>query len=136
MDMEDADPQDGELISREPTVEDLGNLCRRLNDLDARYLVVGGFAIRGAGYIRGTMDIDLVIALDPENEALVYEALRSLPDRAVDALDPGDVAKYTVVRVNDEITVDLMGSASGIHYEEAIKDIVIRRIGQLLPTAL
>jgi hypothetical protein len=131
MDMEDAYPQEGELISREPTVEDLESLCRRLNDLGARYLVIGGFAIRGAGYIRGTMVVDLIIALDPENEARVYEALRSLPDRAVDELDPGDVAKYTVVRVNDEITVDLMGSASGIRYEEAAKDIVVRRIGDV-----
>lgn len=131
MDMEDAHTPEGELISREPTVQDLEALCRRLNELGARYLVIGGFAIRGAGYIRGTMDVDLIIALDPENEARVYEALRSLPDRAVDELEPGDVAKYTVVRVNDEITVDLMGSASGIRYEEAAKDIVIRRIGDV-----
>ncbi len=131
MAMEDADPEPGELISREPKVEDLAELCRRLNELDARYLIIGGFAIRGAGYVRSTMDVDLIIALDPENEARVYEALRSLPDRAVDDLDPGDVAKYTVVRINDEITIDLMGSASGIDYEEAVKDIVIRRIGDV-----
>lgn len=131
MAMEDADPKPGELISREPTAEDLEDLCRRLNDLGARYLIIGGFAIRGAGYVRSTMDVDLIIALDPENEARVFEALRSLPDRAVDDLDPGDVAKYTVVRVNDEITVDLMGSASGIDYEEAEKEIVTRRIGDV-----
>lgn len=129
--MEDADPKEGELISREPTAEDLAGICRRLNDLGARYLIIGGFAIRGAGYIRSTMDVDLIIALDPENEALVFEALRSLPDRAVDELDPGDVAKYTVVRINDEITIDLMGSASGIGYEEASKDIVIRTVGDV-----
>lgn len=131
MEMENDYPQEGELISREPTVEDLESLCGRLNKLGARYIVIGGFAIRGAGYIRGTMDVDLVIALDGDNEARVFEALRSLPDKAVDELDPGDVAKYTVVRVNDEITVDLMGSASGIRYEEAAKDIVIRRIGDV-----
>jgi hypothetical protein len=29
-------------------------------------------------------------------------------------LDPGDVAKFTVIRVADEFVVDLMASASGI----------------------
>lgn len=120
-----------ELASRPPEQQDLADLCRTLNGLGARYLIIGGFAVIHAGYPRFTADLDLIIALDPENESRVYEALRSLPDRAVDELDPGDVAKYTVVRINDEITVDLMGSAAGIDYEEASKDIVIRRIGDV-----
>jgi hypothetical protein len=49
----------------------------------------------------------------------------------VDELDPGDVAKHVVCRVNDEITVDLMGSAAGIRYEDAVDEIVIRRIGDV-----
>jgi hypothetical protein len=57
-----------ELEPREPTVEDLRDLCRELNHRGARYVVVGGFAIRAAGYNRRTMDLDLVVARDPENE--------------------------------------------------------------------
>lgn len=128
MDVEDDHPEE-ELESREPSVEDLVALCGELNSRGARYLVVGGFAIRGAGYIRATMDIDLVIDTSPENEEKVYDALRTLPDRAVDQLDPGDVAKFTVVRVADEIVVDLMKSASGIDYAEALEGVVIREIG-------
>jgi len=74
------------------------------------------------------MDLDLVIATDLENEAKVYKALESLPDKAVLALEPGAVSKYTVVRVGDEICVDLMASASGIAYEEASQDQIIREI--------
>lgn len=59
------------------------------------------------------MDLDPVIATDLENEAKVYKALESLPDKAVLELMPGEIAKYTVVRVGDEICVDLMASASG-----------------------
>jgi hypothetical protein len=130
--MENADPEEeDELVSREPSAQDLAEFGSQLNRLGARYLVVGGFAIRSVGYVRNTMDLELVIATDPDNEAKVFEALRTLPDRAVDELDPGDVAKYTVVRVNDEITVDLMGSASGIGYEEAAGEIVIRKIGDV-----
>jgi hypothetical protein len=72
------------------------------------------------------MDIDFVIDTSLENEALVYQALEILPDQAVKELVPGEVSQYTVVRVADEIMVDLMASACGIGYEEAIKDSIIR----------
>lgn len=136
MDVEDDQSPEEGLESREPSVGDLVNLCRELNDRGARYLVVGGFAIRGAGYLRTTMDIDLVIDVSPENEAKVFEAMRSLPDRAVDELDAGDVDRFTVVRIADEIVVDLMKSASGIDYAEASKEIVIREVsGVQIPFA-
>jgi len=44
--MADDYPSTPELESREPTVEDLRDLCRELNRLTARYVVVGGFAMR------------------------------------------------------------------------------------------
>jgi hypothetical protein len=114
--------------SRPPSVEDLVRLCAELNEKGARYVVVGGFAIRGAGYIRETMDVDLLIDTSLENEALVYQALEILPDQAVKELLPGEVSQYSVVRVGDEICVDLMASACGIDYAEAIKDSIIRTV--------
>lgn len=120
--------QDGELTARSPSVEDLCDLCRRLNDLGARYVVIGGFAIRAAGLPRETIDIDLMIDSSLENEALVYRALESLPDRAVCELQPGEVRYHNVVRVADEITVDLMHSACGIDYTEASKHAVTKEI--------
>ena len=117
-----------ELEPRLPVEADLVLICRRLNELGAKYLIVGGFAIIYGGYPRSTTDIDLILATDLENEALVYQALEVLPDRAVRELLPGDVAKYVVVRVADEIVVDLMRSASGIEYAEAAKDIITREV--------
>ena len=118
-----------ELAPREPTVEDLRDLCRELNERGAKYVVIGGFAIRAANYIRATMDIDLLVAADAANEAKVYSALSALPDNAVRELTPGELQKYCVIRVADEIVVDLMKTAGGIDYEEASRDIVIREIG-------
>ena len=66
--MADDSPSKSELEPREPTVEDLRDLCRELNRRGALYVVVGGFAIRAAGYIRKTMDVDLIVAVDLENE--------------------------------------------------------------------
>lgn len=126
--MDDDGRSEEALISRAPTEEDFVKLCARLNELGARYIVIGGFAIITAGYPRSTMDIDYIIETSLENEALVYAALESLPDQAVKELGPGEVSRYTVVRVADEIVVDLMASACGIGYDEAILDAIVRTI--------
>jgi hypothetical protein len=59
---------EGQLESREPSVEDLVELCRNLNELGARYVIIGGFAIRAAGFDRRTMDIDVLVATGSDNE--------------------------------------------------------------------
>ncbi len=125
-----------ELEPREPTLEDLRDLCRELNQRAAKYVVIGGFAMRAANYIRGTMDVDLIVATDAENEAKVYSALATLPDNAVRELRPGELQQHTVIRVGDEIVVDLMRSAGGIDYAEAAKDVVVREMdGVVIPFA-
>ena len=117
-----------ELESREPTVEDLRDLCCELNQRGAKYLVIGGFAMRAANYNRTTMDVDLMVAADLENEAKVFSALATLPDNAVRELQPGELQKHNIVRVGDEILVDLLRSAGGINYAEAAKDVVVREV--------
>lgn len=122
------DPESGELISRAPEKEDFLKLCRELNDRDCRYFIVGGFAMIQLGLPRTTGDIDLLIDSSLENEAKVFAALATLPDGCARELEPGEVAKYTVVRVADEILVDLMASASGITYAEALDGVIVREI--------
>jgi hypothetical protein len=130
------DPETGELIPRAPEREDLVKLARELESRGALYLVVGGFAVIMAGLPRTTSDLDLIIESSPENEAKVFTALATLPDGCVRELAPGDVLKYTVVRVADEIMVDLMASASGIDYAEASKSMVMHEIdGVKIPFA-
>lgn len=125
-----------ELTSREPSVEDVVDICRELNARGARNLVVGGFAVRQAGYARTTGDIDLLVDPALENEANIYESLATLPDGCVRELNVGDVGKFTVVRVADEVLVDLMAKASGISYEEAKGYVDVRELdGVQIPFA-
>ena len=80
---EEFDTTEEELTSRAPRQNDLAALARELNRLGAEYIVIGGFAIILSGYARSTMDLDLVVATDPENEAKVYKALISPPSGPV-----------------------------------------------------
>ena len=108
---------------RTPDQTDLVKLCAALNARGARYLVVGGLAINHQGLLRATEDIDLLLEASRENQAMVLKALEILPDRAVLELNENDLDEYTVVRVADEIVVDLMLSACGVTYEDAQGEI-------------
>ena len=126
----------GQLESREPSVEDLVELCRNLNARRAEYLVIGGFAIRAAGFDRRTMDIDILVAPGVDNERRVIDAVSQLADGAAAEIEPGELEAFVVVRVADEIVVDLMTSASGIGFAEASKEIVVHHIdGVAIPFA-
>lgn len=138
MDDQHADPQRDKnaLTSRPPVEADLVGLCRELNERGAKYVVIGGFAIIAAGYPRFTADLDLIVAADRENESRVFAALATLPDNAVRELQPGELQKYNVIRVGDEILVDLLVSAGGIDFAEAAKDVVEREVqGVKIPFA-
>lgn len=113
---EDDHPSSQELESREPTLADLRRLGQELNRREARYVVIDGFALAALGYHRRTMDIDLLVDTSGDNESRVLEAVSTLPDGAARELQPGEIARWTVVRVGDEIVVDLMRSAGGIDY--------------------
>jgi hypothetical protein len=119
MDPENAHPAE----SRPPTVADLVNLCRSLNAEGALYMVVGGFAVNQHGFTRTTVDIDILVEDSVENQSRVKRALEVLPDQAVRELGDDDLRSYVVVRVADEIVVDLMMAACGISYRDARAEV-------------
>ena len=118
----DGEPPPQEL-TRVPDGADLVVLARELNRLGVAYVVIGGFAINRLGLVRATEDIDLLIARDRANQALVKRALEILPDRAIRELGDEDIAEWVVVRVNDDITIDLMTEACGVRFEDAVGGI-------------
>jgi hypothetical protein len=118
--------------SRAPELEDLVSLCRALNREEVRYVLIGGFAVILHGLVRTTKDVDLLIDTAPENIHALKRAMAGLPDNAVALVEDQDVAKYRVVRVADEIVVDLMAEACGISYQGAIAGGVERlRVGDI-----
>lgn len=122
---------DKNLESRSPAIEDLIILCKSLNKKKAKYIVVGGMAMINAGFSRATVDIDLLVDASDENIKKIKEALGYLPDNAISEINVSDVEDYTVVRVADEIMIDLMKSACGVTYEDAagfIKKIKINGV--------
>lgn len=122
---------DQEKESRPPSVADLVNLCRELNRHEAKYIVIGGMAIIQAGFVRATEDIDLLIETSPENQQKIRAAMLTLPDKAIREVGPDDLERYAVVKVADEIVVDLMKRACGIEFKDAADSIEHVLIGDV-----
>jgi len=113
----DEDPDVPEV--RPPTIDDIRRICRALDDAGAHYVLIGGFAVILHGGLRTTKDIDLLVDPEPANVERLKRALSVLEDAAALEIEEGDLQKYTVVRIADEILVDLFFAACGVTWSEA-----------------
>ncbi len=110
-------------------LQDLVEVCRRLNQCQVKYVLVGGFAILIHGYERTTRDIDFLIETSDENVRNIKKALHDLVPDACDELKADDVRKNIVVRMmGEEIVIDLMKEVGPIDYKAVIKDSFIEEI--------
>ncbi len=120
------DDSDDRAYARAPELEDVVGLCRALNSEGARYALIGGFAVVLHGFVRATKDVDLLVDPAPSNVRAIKRAMATLPDNAAAELADDDVERYGVVRVADEIVVDLMARACGLRYSDAVASGVDR----------
>jgi hypothetical protein len=91
-----------------------------LNKHDAQYLVVGTRACWLHGYVRATVDVDILVPEDVENHARVIAALSELEDHAAAELTPHDFVENIVVKVADDVEVDVSTRAWKVSYADAI----------------
>jgi hypothetical protein len=104
------DDEDDDRSARAPEPDDVIRICRALNEAGARYLLIGGFAVIAHGAGRFTKDIDLLVDDALDNVARVKRGLSVLADNAAAEVAEDDVQRHVVVRVADEVVVDLMGA--------------------------
>lgn len=130
------DASDDAAHARAPEPHDLARIARALNEAGARYVLIGGFAVIAHGGDRFTKDIDLLVDDAPTNIARVRQGLAVLADNAAADVADDDVHTHTVVRVVDEVIVDLMGRACGLAYAEVARDAEYAEIeGVSIPIA-
>lgn len=121
-------------FTRPATWDDVKTIARYLDEAGAEYALVGGYAVALHGFNRFTEDIDVLVNPSADNARRWILALSRLPDAAareltVDAdVFAGD--KHHAVRVNDEITIDVMPSVAGNSWETLCPHIVTLEIDE------
>jgi hypothetical protein len=126
--------------TRPATWDDVATIVRYLEEAGVEYALVGGYAIAAHGFNRFTEDIDILVNPSPENSRRWIVALGRLPDGAAKELgsEPDVFAddKRYAIRINDEITVDIMPSIAGLTWEEMKLHIIRKRLGTVTASLL
>ncbi len=109
-------------FTRPATWDDVKAIARYMEEAGAEYALVGGYAVAAHGFNRFTEDVDVLVNPSSENARRWILALARLPDGAARELlakpEVFDADRRYAVRINDEITVDVLPSAGGIGWAE------------------
>jgi hypothetical protein len=111
-----------EEYTRAATWQDVIQVARYLNEAGAVYMLVGGYALIAQGLNRTSEDIDILVRPDADNANRWIVALSRLPDGAARELaGETDLLERDIhygIRINDEITVDVLGSVCGLTWDD------------------
>ena len=104
-------------------------VCSLLNKHSTKYLIIGGHACILHGLVRTTEDVDLLVEGSEDNLKKVIAALSEMEDGAARELTPDDLLKNVVVKIADEVEVDVSRNAWKVSYEDAIGSALHVEIG-------
>ena len=99
--------------------QDFKEFLKLLNDLEVEYLLVGGYAVGYYGYPRATADIDIWIAVAPDNAHKTLEAFHRFgmrsPELSADTFQLDD----KIIRMGlPPMRIEIMTSIDGVVFED------------------
>jgi hypothetical protein len=91
-----------------------------LNAANAKYLIVGGYALAVHGHLRATKDVDIFVGTDPENADRVYSALSRF-GAPLEELTRADLADPDVFFImgRPPNQIDIITTIDGVTFEAA-----------------
>jgi predicted nucleotidyltransferase len=100
-----------------PLLPDFLDLLRFLNEERVEYLVIGGMAVNYYGYHRSTGDLDIWVAITPENQDRLAAALKKFGFAANSVARRPLVEESKFIRIGEQpVRVEIHGGVSGIQF--------------------
>ena len=100
---------------------------------DARFLIVGGYAVALHGHPRYTADLDVWVAADQRNAEAVLAALEDFGFGDLGLTSEDFTAPDQVVQLgHPPLRIDLLTSIDGVEFDRAYQHRVDVELGQLL----
>ncbi len=103
---------------------DFKEFLKLLNDHKVRYLLIGGYAVGYYGYPRATNDMDVWVALDPENAERITTALKAFGFNTPE-LSPNLFLYDNIVRMGvPPLRIEVLTTIYGVAFDECYAECV------------
>ncbi|NBD38123.1 MAG: hypothetical protein GVY10_06105 [Verrucomicrobia bacterium] len=97
---------------------------------DIRYLIVGGYAVAAHGYPRYTGDINLFVAVGPDQASGIMKSFREFGFEDVDISEGDFLSEEMIVEIGREpLKIQVMTGISGVSFEECYSSRVEFELG-------
>ncbi len=106
---------------------DFKELLRLLKEHEVRYLIIGGYAVNYYGYIRATGDMDVWIAIHPENAQKMVMVLKNFGFEHDPSLKPElFLEEKKIIRMGvPPVRLEITTSISGVEFDECYSTRVV-----------
>jgi hypothetical protein len=105
---------------------DFKEFLRLLADHRVEYLLVGGYAVAYHGYPRATADMDIWIAVNPQNAHKLVAALKDFGFDTSELSPELFLEEGHIVRIGMQpMRIEIMTSATGVKFDECYKTRVV-----------
>ena len=105
---------------------DFKDFLKLLKEHRVQYLLIGGYAVGYHGYPRATADMDIWVAITPDNAERIVAALRDfgfdVPELSVDLF----LQENQIVRMGvPPVKLELVTSISGVEFDKCYRERII-----------
>jgi hypothetical protein len=105
---------------------DFKEFLKLLKESNVRYLLIGGYAVNYHGYVRATGDMDIWIAIHPDNARKMVVVLKAF------GFDHPDLNKELFLHENKilrmgvpPVRLEIVTSISGVEFDECYRSRVV-----------
>ena len=112
--------------------QDFRDFLRLLNSHKVEYLLIGGYVVGYHGYPRATGDIDIWIAMHPENAIKMVEVLKMFGFDVLGLSADIFLKEGHVIRMGcSPIRIEILTTISGVQFDECFADKVMTKSMEL-----
>ena len=109
--------------------QDFKEFLKLLNANSVQYLLIGGYAVSYHGYPRATNDIDIWIAVRPENAKRMATTLRAFGFDTPELSEGLFLKEKSIVRMGiPPMRIEISTGISGVNFDECFAERVIDEI--------